>query len=322
MGQPVAYPGGLVTAGFAASGRMAYVAHSKGVELWNARTGERVGSGVNAHFPVYAAAVSPDGTRAVINSVIPPSPMPERALHLFDTRTGREIPQLPHIDWAVFAAFSPDGRRLLSMERVGMHFARFHVWDLASGRDLFPPIRTSSSLNCPPGFGTAPGVFSPDGHRVALVGSRRFAVFDTESGTRLAGKGPPYDDEDSSADGLAFSADGKWIVCIDNRLGTSLCDAATAKPRADMAYVPDAIYSFSISADATRIACSYRVGRGVNDVVTATGIFDLLTGKLLHRLGDAEDGIPALSPSGDRLAVTGTGTRKDETTVWRLLEAK
>lgn len=322
VGSAVEYPGEFVSARFAAGGHVAYLAHSTGVWLFDAQTGARIGPGVKAPSQVWTAAVSPDGRTAALSWVAWPERLAEPVIHLFDTISGREVRRLRHGDIAIYAAFSPDGRTLLTGEGVGMTFRTFRVWDVAAARERFAPITVEANFNNPPQAMQRPGTFSPDGHRFAVVANRRFAVFDTDTGRRLGGKPPPYDDV-SSVDALVFAADGKWIVCVDNSLGTTLCDAATAKPRADMAYVPNVVNSFDVAADGTRLACSYQIGDREHDARTATGIFDLLTGKLLHRLGgDHENGVPAFSPSGERVAVTGTGMSKEDTTVWSVAGMK
>src|SRR5438270_686641 len=43
VGQALAFPEEFVTAGFTDGGRVAFVAHSEGLWLWDARTGKRIG---------------------------------------------------------------------------------------------------------------------------------------------------------------------------------------------------------------------------------------------------------------------------------------
>lgn len=322
VGTAIAYPGDFVSAGFADGGHIAYLAHSEGVWLFDTKTGARIGPGIKTPAAVWTAVVSPDGRTAAM-SWAGRDTSPESAVHLFDTISGRELRTLRHGDIAIYATFSPDGRSLLTAEGIGMTFRTFRMWDVAAGRERFGAITIEASFNNPAEAMQRPGIFSPDGRRFAVAANTRFAVLDTDSGKWVGGTEPPYDRRYSTVDALAFSADGKWVVDVDNRLGTALCDAATAKPREEMAYIRPDVTSFNLSTDGTRLACSYQDMRNPDPLASGVGIFDLLTGKLLYRFGgDTEDGMPAFSPSGDYLAVTGTGKSQDETTVWKIVRGK
>lgn len=80
----------------------------------------------DGHFgPVYGAAFSPDGTKAVSASA-------DGSLRLWDARTGKEIRRLDGHNGRVWCvAFAPDGRRVVS----GGFDGSVRVWDLVSGKE-------------------------------------------------------------------------------------------------------------------------------------------------------------------------------------------
>jgi WD40 repeat protein len=98
----------------------------------------------------------------------------DRAVHVWDARTGLQLYALRH-DGAVLAVdFSPNGRFLATGSADGT--AR--LWSVAGGLPL-------ASFTHPPGAGGSDDVrrlsFSPDGSRLLTVGGDRFArVFDVE----------------------------------------------------------------------------------------------------------------------------------------------
>ncbi len=81
---------------------------------------------------------------------------------------------MKHEDYVNHAAFSPDGRRVLTAS--GDNTAR--VWDAATGQPITPPMKHEDNVSH--------AAFSPDGRRVV-----------TASGIRRRGSGTPQPDSPS-----------------------------------------------------------------------------------------------------------------------------
>ena len=98
----------------------------------------------------------------------------------------------------VSAAFSPDGRRVVTGSRQGT--AR--VWDVATGASVTPLLRH--------GMGLLRVAFSPDGRRVGTAGGGDYAarVWDVATGESL---GPPLRHR-GWVYHLAFSPDGRRLA--------------------------------------------------------------------------------------------------------------
>src|SRR5262249_13839931 len=112
------------------------------------------------------AVFSPDGTRLAAWS----SPGPNRALHVHDAATGREVcvveTQAPFSIWN----FSPDGTRILAADTNG----KARVYDSRTGQEVYPlkePVWTVGGA-----------AFSADGSRI-LAADREGTVRVYDAGT-------------------------------------------------------------------------------------------------------------------------------------------
>jgi WD40 repeat protein/tetratricopeptide (TPR) repeat protein/predicted Ser/Thr protein kinase len=113
--------------------------------------------------PVHLA-FSPDG-RQVISAA-------GRSAWLWEVATGRtSVPSLPHGGAILSAAFSTDGRRLVTTSQDGT--AR--VWDASTGRPVTPPLEH--------GVPVVNAAFSPDGENLITAGADETArVWDVARG--------------------------------------------------------------------------------------------------------------------------------------------
>ena len=154
--------------------------------VWDTETGAAITPPLKHDATVWHAEFSPDGhhivtasgqatcecTATTINAV-DESRGPGLAC-VFDAETGRSVLRVKHSSVIFHAAFSPDGRRIVTVS-VDNHT---RVWDARSGRLLLTKPREDTPI-----FAT----FSPDGRQIATSGNGRFAsIFDSETGRRLA----------------------------------------------------------------------------------------------------------------------------------------
>lgn len=104
--------------------------------LLDAATGEELRQiGHTYIYPTFA--LSPDGRQAVIADArrIPGKPKARGTTHIesWDLETGKLLQSFPgHTELVLHVAYSPDGKRILSVSRDG----EIRIWDAASGKEL------------------------------------------------------------------------------------------------------------------------------------------------------------------------------------------
>lgn len=128
--------------------RLLTVSRECQVRVWDAATGDRVGSPIvhdhrqvtSGHFLTrphpLVASFSPDGTRVVTASV-------DRTARVWEAETGAPLtPPLAHPDWVTVAGYTPDGRRVVTGCKDGV--VRF--WDAASGQPTGLTVRHGAEV--------------------------------------------------------------------------------------------------------------------------------------------------------------------------------
>jgi WD40 repeat protein/TPR repeat protein len=271
--------------------------------------------------PVWWAAFSPDGRRAVTASS-------DGSARIWDTSTGRQMVQFVGTDLLNRAVYSHDGRRIVTASRDGS--AR--VWDAATGREIAALIGHTGPVES--------AAFSPDDRRVVTASHDRSArVWDATTGReilRLTG----HADKLIAA---AFSPDGQYLVTASHDTTARLWDAATGHPLRrfighrrrveDAEFSPDGEHLVTASTDATARVWDVKTGRQLavlsghqgavmsaafspdgERIVTAsadrtTRVWDAVTGEQIGRLGADPDQLQAaaFSPDGRRIVTASFG---------------
>jgi WD40 repeat protein len=185
-----------------AIGRMASGNRPGEVKLWDARTGQVLltikGAG---GLPVF----SPDGKHLATGipgqpggrGGFPGQPGGPVVTNVWDPQAGQKPFSLKGASRGV--AFSPDGKRLVSVGKVG---------DAQIGQELFIFQHGGRS-----------GAFIPDGRGLASAGGQEFELWDTQTGEELLSfKG--------AGDSLAFSPDGHRLAGVGSGGTVEIWDAA------------------------------------------------------------------------------------------------
>jgi RNA polymerase sigma factor (sigma-70 family) len=291
----------LATATFSPDGKMIATVGSNSLRLWDARTGklireikEHIVSGAMLYSPdgrwltTHTTLLDPDTGRLLrqipeASSLLAVSPdarllagtARDGAAVLWDTATGAEVrrlqgheKQVRHEDQVSSAAFSPDGRTLVTF-CWGKKLCR---WEVATG-----VLQKTLTLALPQWRTLR---LSPDARSLAVVPYSREAVevWDTETGQqRCKLQGAPA----CARYGLAFTPDSRtlatnWAEDAADEVTISLWDAATGK----------SLRRFSLPA------------RQVDFLHFAPDGHTLLTEGFgpLVRLSDTRTGQPALQP--------------------------
>jgi WD40 repeat protein len=232
------------------------------------------------HFgPVYAAAFSPDGRKAV-------SAGADGVLRLWDTRTGKELRRLEGHSGRVWTvAFAPDGRRVVS----GGFDGSVRVWDLVSGREQ----RRFNHADY-----VRSAVFSHDGRFILSGGDDKvLRLWSLESGKEVRsfkGHGHYVWDVALSRDGkLALSASlDKTVRLWDVEKGEEVKGFLGHKDTVlSVAFSPDGRRALSGSTDKTLILWNLETGQRLRTFTGHKGY--------VHSVAFSPDGRRALSAGQD-----------------------
>jgi len=305
--------------------------------LWDVRTGKQIGDAITVAplrkqdddeswgvagwsmmawpAPASPANLSGDGARVAVTSAIrAPNGRTDWQVEVWDVSPRKRIVTLRHDLRPGFVRFSPDGRTIVTAEPFDQRphggGENFHLWDLTTGAEVCPLIRTDYNYNVDD---QPPAAFSPDGALLAIGSKNGFALYDGRSGQWLAGRRPLPDDglfgSGPELLSLAFNADGRRILA-QYASHFQLWDAARCKPIGEATHGFDAAFSND--------------GRSVLAVRSAdpdlqVTVWDADTGQNVGLFGVGEHSSISsitLSPDGRRVAVTYSAS--GDTGIWEL----
>jgi WD40 repeat protein/tRNA A-37 threonylcarbamoyl transferase component Bud32 len=273
------------------------------VRLWRTKTGEQIGAAWPQAGPVKTVAFSPDGRRALTGVIALAGAAPPKksaragSARLWEVGTGRAIgPAMKQSGPVWSAAFSPDGRTLLTGSEAG----EVQFWSAATCLPLGAPHRIMGNVNAV--------AFSPDG-RTALT-TRTYdlaaaSLWETPHGTGdlVASVSVP------DVQAMALAPNGDTLVAVN---GDRVCfswrlakGTAPELPRRHGARIT----ALAFRPDSQQFATAAE-DEGIR-------LWDSARGKSLGDPLPQQQAIRAMafSPDGARLLVGGT---KGETLLWDL----
>jgi len=159
---------------FSRDGRLLIARSLLNERAWDVRTW-RLLPGCAAHNSEFSrhTKLSPDGTRVFRSE--------GGRGRVYDTRTAQPLTPILPVGSPSFVAFSPDGRRVVTINEDAKNRSTARTWDATTGRALSQPIRFDQIHRFAP-VG-APAQFSPDGRGLLLLSNDGASLWDAETGT-------------------------------------------------------------------------------------------------------------------------------------------
>jgi WD40 repeat protein len=318
----------VVYVGFAPDSKTLVSGGLDSVKWWEVATGREIRT-----LKVYGASVAldPSGKMLATGSTDVTNWM---SITLFDAVSGREIRSLAGQSMADYAAFSPDGKILISGASGGLV-----VWDVGTGRQLrtlegLNETITSIRLSSDSRFlasGTSSGkvevwdllrggrtytlserfnemhvAFSPDGTTLAATGCcHTVNLHDAATGSFIRTFGE-IEMGDADIYSVAFSPDGKMLALGDDKGTVTLWDVATGERKRTLT-VTEKPTTLPVTPRVKYLAFSSDCRSLVSWSVGTENVFELWkvsSGEEIRRLipGDGVYSV-ALSPDGRSLAI-------------------
>jgi WD40 repeat protein len=260
--------------------------------LWDIEGGEVIRRFKGGDYPVTPGGVafSPDGRLALVITSDIFGGSGTSSLVLWDTETGEEVQRFKeHVTYARSAAFSPDGRTVLSGSQSldGSMQGDLLLWDAETGQ-VVRRFETTEDITRI--------VFNADGSR-ALTGSAYFAnarLWDVGSGQEIN----QFEGAVSLVFGVAFGPDERTVLTGSQDGNLTLWDVETGQIVRRYLGHQSGVWSVDASPDIPEGTDRRYIISGSEDGVIILWDFD--TGEELHRFRKHTAWIPdlAFSPDG------------------------
>lgn len=276
---------------FSADGTRIFRIGTRTTYVWDAKSGQAVGSFPGNSYHHDEQPFSPDGTRVIARTDH------DEAAVVWDTATGQKLADIKgHKELISSYSFSLDGTRVVT----GSSDGTARVWTTTN-----PPHRTAFQGRAKPAIAMD---FNRAGTRMAISSQKTAQVWDVATGQSLATFG---NDEDFRSH-TSLSPDGAKILTVTqnadiNGRTVHVWDTATGQSLAVFKEQADFVRLASFSPDGTRILT---ISSGASFGAWTVHVWDITTGQSLVTLDErTESGISAsFSPDGTRiLTMTGNG---------------
>jgi WD40 repeat protein/tRNA A-37 threonylcarbamoyl transferase component Bud32 len=221
------------------------------VHFWDPDSGAGGAPSLTLGAAVYHVAFSPDGRQVVTADAA-------HAARVWDVATGKAVTEvLPHedhraedevaISYRCWPVFSPDGTALATVHPNRRNEAAVVVWDLASGKPRFPPLKRTYFVHRLQ--------FSPDGSRLLALNGDAGHLFDAAAGKLLLSLAHPRETPHG-----CFHPDGKVLVTCSTGGLIHQWDVATGKALEQPLRCADGVHSLVFSANGDQLLAASHDG--------------------------------------------------------------
>jgi WD40 repeat protein len=217
--------------------------------LWRVETGQRLEPPFKNEDEVWVVAFDRTGRKLLTGGR-------DKVVHVWNVKPRWQTKPLSHEHRVRSAAFSPDGRMVLT-GAGDTDEGEALLWDAQTGASLGPPLEERANLRQEVVGQVA---FSPDGHTCATAsGENSVRLWDVTNPTDPRPRLLPAKHQ-TRVVALAFSPDGRLLLTGSTDKTARLWDVATAQPAGEPLQHPGAVWSVAFSADGRFVVTGCRDG--------------------------------------------------------------